>query len=126
MIGINIFYAVLISIGFIFVNLAFKFLSLFVFGSVLINIFPSSSHLAIYAAATIAIIISGLLIGKFIHVVIARLPLYHALAVALLASAMKSRTPEYNEVSTTAQVFFVALTFISIMYGAYVFRKKHI
>ena len=124
MIGVNVFYVILISIGFSYVNFAFKLGSLFIFGNALINIFPSNGLSIIYVAFAIAIILSGLLAGKLSNTLFAKLPLYHALAVAILASGMKSFSQELNEISVSTQAFFVALTFLSIMYGAYVFRKK--
>lgn len=124
MIGVNIFYVILISIGFGCVNFAFKLGSLFVFGNALINIFPSNGRFILYVAAAIAIILSGLLAGKITNTLFTKLPLYHALGVAILASGMKYFSPEINEISTSTQAFFVVLTFLSIMYGAYVFRKK--
>lgn len=124
MTGVNIFYVILISIGFGYVNFAFKLGSLFIFGNALINIFPSNGSSILYVAAAIAIILSGFLAGKITSIVFTKLPLYHSLGVAVLASGMKSFSPEINEISTSAQAFFVVLTFVSIMYGAYVFRKR--
>ena len=122
--SVNIFYALLISLGFMFVNFALKMFSIMTFGTVLANIVPEKHSFPILAAAAIAIVLSGLLAGKIINLAIRELPLYHALGIAVAASMLKWLWPEYNAISNLAQLVFVALTFISIMWGAYVFRKQ--
>jgi hypothetical protein len=122
--SVNIFYALLISLGFLFVSFALKLFSIMTFGTVLVNLAPENVQLSILAAAAIAIVLSGLLIGKIINLAISELPLYHALGIAIMASILKWLRPDYDPISDLAHVALVALTFISINWGAYVFRKQ--
>ena len=122
--GIRIREVLLILVAFPFLNLGLKMLSIPSIGTIFSNIVDSSDRLPLFVAVSVAIVLTGLLIGKLVVWRIKQRPLYHALAIAIIACIYKAFRPDLTPISSGTQSVFLVLTFLSIMVGTYVASSR--
>jgi len=122
--GMKIGEVLLILLAFPFINLALKLLSIPTIGTILGNIFASNDYLPLSVAVAVAIILTGWVIGMLVVWRVKSQPLYHALAIAIVACIYKAYRPDLNPVSNSTLSVFLLLTFFLIMVGTYVAQNR--
>lgn len=105
--------------AFVVLGLVLKLVFLTTLSSFFITWLPVSDYSAIYLALSIAIAVTGFLVGKLIAVRANLNPYAHALALAVIAAIYRLFFPDFDPLPILAVVFFALLNFSAIMFGTH-------
>lgn len=111
-------------LAFLIVSLLAKFLMLASLPNLITSFFPAESSIPIYLSLILAILFTGLAIGKLINARIETNPMAHALIVAGLAGAYKALHPDFDPLPHLQVGLFSLLNFFAILVGTHVTASK--
>lgn len=106
--------------AFVVLGLILKLVFVTMLGNFFVAWLPISDYSAIYLALSIAIAVTGFLVGKLIAVRASRNPYAHALALAVIAAVYRLFFPDFDPIPLLLVVFFALLNFSAIMFGTHV------
>ena len=122
--GINPKDIVITLLAFLLVSLLAKFMLLASLANLIASFFPAESSTPIYLSLILAILFTGLAIGKLINARIEINPMVHALVIAGLAGAYKVLRPDFDPLPYLQVGLFSLLNFSAILVGAHVTASK--